>query len=70
MTFKRLLFNFVFSGVIDLDMLHKFRQNYLCYKQAMKHVVVHTYFKNYYSCKEYADNIDKCEAKAHSTKNK
>jgi len=36
----------------------------------MTHVVVHTYFKNYNSCNEYANNIDKCEAKAHSTKNK
>ena len=51
-------------------MLHKFGLDFLCYKQAMIHVVVHTYFKNYNPCKEYANNIDKCEAKAHSTKNK
>ena len=57
-------------GVIDLDMLHIFEPNFLCYIQAMTHVVVHTYFKNYNSCNEYANNIDKCEAKAHSTKNK
>lgn len=57
-------------GVTDLDMLHKFGLDFLCYKQAMIYVVVHTYFKNYNSCNEYANNIDKCEAKAHSTKNK
>lgn len=51
-------------------MLHEFGLDFLYYKKAMIHVVVHTYFKNYNSCKEYANNIDKCEAKAHSTKNK